>query len=157
MDADWIAQYALPGAFSLLPAKMDTPEARALVLAICLEESSLKHRRQIRGPARGIAQFERIAVTNALEHPMMRPHLLQAMEAMLYSGIGDYELHDVITHNDTMALVLARLNLWPDPRPLPGRHEPDAGYAYYLRVWRPGKTSPASWFDNWQQAWQAIA
>ena len=155
MDMNWLARYTLPGAFSLLPSKMDTPEARALVLAICAEESALKHRRQIRGPALGIAQFERIAVTDALQHPMKRPHLLSALAEQIYTGISDIDLHSIIEHNDTLALVLARLNLWPDPRPLPTESQADAAYAYYLRVWRPGKTSPASWQANWLSAWSA--
>jgi hypothetical protein len=54
-------------------------------------------------------------------------------------------------------VILARLNLWPDKHPLPAESQADAAYAYYLRVWRPGKTSPASWQANWLSAWRALA
>ena len=57
MQIEWFAGHVLPAAFALLPTRMDSPEARALVTAICLQESALKHRRQIGGPARGLAPF----------------------------------------------------------------------------------------------------
>ena len=47
----------LPG-MALLPDRMDTPEARVMMLAIGLQESRFVHRRQIKGPARGFWQFE---------------------------------------------------------------------------------------------------
>ena len=53
-----VRTYALPAACSLLPARMDTRAARALLVAIGLQESRFEHRRQIGGPARGFFQFE---------------------------------------------------------------------------------------------------
>ena len=52
-------RFAIDPALSLLPPVMDTRAARAMIISICLQESRLQHRRQIGGPARGFAQFER--------------------------------------------------------------------------------------------------
>ena len=54
MQIEWFAGHVLPAAFALLPTRMDSPEARALVTAICLQESALKHqtaRRRLGGYA----------------------------------------------------------------------------------------------------------
>ena len=49
----------LTPALSMLPATMDTPKARVMLLAIALQESGLAHRVQVGGPAHGLWQFER--------------------------------------------------------------------------------------------------
>ncbi len=59
MTLDQITDHALRPAMALLPARMDTSEARCMLLAIGLQESRFVHRRQIGGPARGFWQFER--------------------------------------------------------------------------------------------------
>ncbi len=52
--AEALASAVVP-ALSLLPGKMDTPEARVMLLAIGLQESHLTFRRQRpTGPARGL-------------------------------------------------------------------------------------------------------
>ena len=45
-------------ALRILPSRMDSPEARVMLLSIGLQESRLHYRRQIGGPARGLWQFE---------------------------------------------------------------------------------------------------
>src|SRR5699024_10369063 len=49
----------LDPALSLLPAVMDTHQARVMLLAIALQESDLAYREQIGGPAHGLWMFER--------------------------------------------------------------------------------------------------
>ena len=56
----WIKN-ALEPALKLLPEKMDSQAARAELVAIGLQESRLKYRAQIGGPARGYHQFEMYA------------------------------------------------------------------------------------------------
>lgn len=63
----------IPAALSLLPSKMDTPEARAILIAIALQESNLKHRRQVGGPALGLLQWELPQVGLVLRHPVVGP------------------------------------------------------------------------------------
>ena len=59
MTLDQIMDDAVRPAMALLPARMDTPEADCMLLAIGLQESRFVHRRQIGGPARGFWQFEK--------------------------------------------------------------------------------------------------
>ena len=48
-----ILAHVMPAAFSLLPPNMDSREARVMLLAIGMQESRFKHRKQIGGPAKG--------------------------------------------------------------------------------------------------------
>ena len=69
MAPEYFLDTALRGALKLLPPNMDSLAARAMVLAICLQESKLAFRKQVGGPARGYAQFEAGGgVTGVLTH-----------------------------------------------------------------------------------------
>lgn len=151
-----VASHIIPAALSLLPAKMDTPEARAMLLAIAGQESAFQHRRQIRGPARGLWQFERAGLIGAQMHPASTTHADAVCAALLYDRDQSDELHRALEHNDVLACALARLLLWTDPRPLPGSGETDAAWDYYLRNWRPGRPHPSAWASHWRRAWDAI-
>ena len=59
MTLEQVMRDAVRPALALLPAAMNTPQARCMLLAIGLQESRFVHRRQIGGPARGFWQFER--------------------------------------------------------------------------------------------------
>jgi hypothetical protein len=74
----------LDAALAGLPASMDSPQARVLLIAIALQESRLTHRDQIvkgkkpgvKGPALGLWQFEKGGgVRGVLRHPASKPHL----------------------------------------------------------------------------------
>ena len=43
----YVRQTILPAVLGMLPAKMDSPEARAMLLTIGLQESRFEHRVQI--------------------------------------------------------------------------------------------------------------
>ena len=45
--------------------RVQSPEAEVLLLAIATQESALRHRTQVGGPARGHWQFERAAASPA--------------------------------------------------------------------------------------------
>lgn len=148
-----VRNYVLPAALSLLPAKMDTPAARRLVLAIGLQESRFQHRRQISGPARGFWQFERSGVLGVIRHPVTQQPLEAAVVALQYDpemASDDIGMHAAIEHNDVLATVLARLNLWWMPGPLPT--DQDGAWNYYVAAWRPGKPRPETWGLCWRMA-----
>jgi len=65
--ANIIKDYIEPG-LKLLPQKMDTPDARAMLVAIGLQESGFAYRKQVGGPARSFWQFEMGGVTGVLTH-----------------------------------------------------------------------------------------
>lgn len=150
---DVIRAHILPAALSLLPPRMDSPAARRMVLAIGLQESRFEHRRQIGGPARGFWQFERRGVVGLMRHKATLPHLQAAVAALQYEpdmALDDIGLQAALEHNDVLACVLARLNLWWLPGPL-ATDEGDA-WAQYLAAWRPGKPHAQTWDRFWEAA-----
>ena len=151
-----VCNYILPAALSLLPARMDTPTARQHLLTIGLQESRFRYRRQISGPARGLFQFERGGVLGIVRHQATKDHLQAAVEALRYDpemALDDVGLHAAIEHNDVLACVLARLNLWWLPEPL--AVDPDGAWHQYLSAWRPGRPHPDAWAACWEQAFEA--
>ena len=156
MTPAYAAAHILPAALALLPAKMDTPEARAMLLCIALQESKFSHRRQVQGPARGYWQFEaRGGVMGVLAHQKT------AMLAIGVCGWLDYDpsypvVYEAIADNDILACAFARLLLWTLPYALPGQDEPDKGWAAYIAAWRPGRPHPETWAAHWDMAWAAL-
>jgi len=147
---DHINDYVFPAAFSLLPEKMDTPEARVMLLAIGLQESRFNHRAQIRGPAKSFWQFEKGGgVKGVLSHYASAPHAHDALLTLNYT-LSSAEAYEAIEHNDTLACVFARLLLWTLPSPLPTTSE--EGWAQYIDAWRPGKPKAETWPAFYAQA-----
>lgn len=141
---------------ALLPPRMDTPEARVMLLAIALQESRLAHRRQIRGPARGLWQFERAGgVRGVLEHRASRGHArsLCTVRACAPTAPAVYQQ---IEHDDILAAGFARLLLWTDPDPLPRMGDDDGAWALYASTWRPGRPHPQTWPGLYRQALSTI-
>ena len=143
---------ALLPALRMLPEKMRSPEAEAMIAAICLQESGLQHREQIGGPARGFPQFERLGVRGVLEHPTTRHHAAAICEALLYAPDAD-ECHRAVRDNDVLACCFARLLLWQHPSPLPARGDDGEAWGIYLCQWRPGRPRRESWARFYAEAW----
>ena len=151
------ATWTIPAALALLPPRMDTPSARACLVAIGLQESEFRARRQGRGgPARGFWQFEfGGALLNVLTHARTKAHALTVCEALAVTPAAS-ACFDALEHNDVLAAAFARLQLWQDPSPLPAADDPAAGWRLYLDAWRPGQPRPATWSSNYRRAWAAI-
>lgn len=152
---DLVVRYTLPAALSLLPEAMDTIKARALLVAIALQESGFRHRKQLGGPALGLWHFEEAAVREVLRHPDTEKHAKAAVETLLYGYAVVYSTHAAIQHNDVLACCFARLLLWRLPEKLPGRDEADEAWTQYLAAWRPGKPRYDDWDENYRLAWAA--
>lgn len=159
-----IGRHVIPAALSLLPPAMDTPAARAMLLAIGLQESRFLYRRQKDfGPARGFWQFEKNgAVRGVVNHQLTRGPLNAALRALRYPELVDRKpnqtatLHQAIQENDILACVFARLNLWWLPGSLPGRHQVAAGWEQYIAAWQPGRPHPDTWPAFFEEAWERI-
>ena len=136
-------------ALSILPAAMDTPKAARMILAICLQETGLRNRLQIRGPARGWAQFERLAVYDVLTRRTSATHARTLCAALSVRPDAD-TCHEAIAWNDILCAGFARLNLWNSPDPIPD--EVFRGLMMYIRTWRPGKPRPETWPKHWATA-----
>lgn len=143
-------------AYTLLPARMNTPTANALLLAIGLQESRLTHRRQIGGPARGLWQFEQGGgVRGVLNHAASaklagRVCLARKVDTTPSAVYAELE------HDDVLAAAFARLLLWTDPKPLPALGDVDASWALYERTWRPGKPHRKTWDALYAQALEVL-
>ena len=158
MTPEFFIEHALSPALKLLPPNMDTPAARAMVVAICLQESRLKHRRQVGGPARGYAQFEQGGgVRGVLTHPASKPHIRVVLDMLDYDPNSDAAAcYIAIEHNDILAAAFSRLLLWTLPGSLPVRNAPGQGWTQYISAWRPGKPHRDTWDAFYEQAWEAV-
>jgi hypothetical protein len=161
--AYFIQSFVFPAAFALLPGMMDSPEARAMLLAIGFQESKFLHRYQVldggvRGPARGFWQFEQGGgVAGVLTHPYTERHIRSALADLNYMPeSGAHACYTAIEHNDVLACVFSRLNLWWLPGRLATRDLPQRGWRQYIDAWRPGKPHPETWNDNFARAWAMV-
>lgn len=155
-------------AMALLPKQMDSARARVLLLAICLQESRLAHRWQVvdgggKGPARGLAQFER--GSKASRGGVWGVYMHHATHELLRLLCRDrdinfepYAIWAQLEHDDVLAVGLARLLIYTDAFPLPDvDDERGAWELYALRCWRPGKAHPSTWPANHFAARKAVA
>ncbi len=148
----------LSEAMALLPAALDTKKARALLMAICLQESGLTARAQIvagggKGPARGLAQFELGGgVRGVMTHPASRELAAKVCQDRRIGGATSSVVWAELERDDVLALAFARLLLLTDPRPLPELGDQAGAWSYYVRNWRPGKPHPNRWPANYQAA-----
>lgn len=158
MELNQVRRSIIEPALSLLPAKMTSPKAVAMLLGIGLQESHFEYRRQLgNGPARGFWQMERGGGVHGV--------LTHQASAKLAAGIcakrgvepTDMAVWSAIELDDVLAAALARLLLWTDPQPLPVLGDFAGGWALYARVWRPGKPRPVEWSENYLRGAGAAA
>ncbi|MDX9894351.1 MAG: hypothetical protein RBS34_02830 [Desulfofustis sp.] len=154
-----IVQLVIRPGLALLPAAMTSPEAMAMLLAIGLQESRFKARRQYNGgPARGFYQFERDGgVAGVLQHPRTRPIVREILDRLEYDLEDPAVSHAAIEHNDALATAYARLLLWTLPDPLPAPTEIDEAWRQYRRAWRPGRPHRQTWTGFYLFAWDRVA
>lgn len=148
---DYIIDCVIPAALCVLPDAMESDQARAMLVAIGLQESRFQHRRQIRGPARGFWQFEEAGINGVLAHSATRS---QIRGILLMMGYEPSQAYEAVEHNDILACVFARLLLWTLPDPLP--EEAGPAWTQYLAAWHPGRPNRESWDDLYAQAWESI-
>src|SRR4051812_23269732 len=99
----YIKTAVMPAAMLMLPTKMDSPEARSMILAVFMQESKCVFRRQIGGPARGFGQFEYGGIRGVLKHQATRPIIEQVLGEMQYGVTADIS-YAAIEHNDILAV-----------------------------------------------------
>lgn len=149
----FVSDMVYPAAMAFLPERMDSPEAKALVLAIGMQESGFAHRKQVGGPARGFWQFEEGGVNAVLGHSASKSFLDPLLPLFV---VKPWECHAAIAYNDILALILARLLLWTHPSALPKRENVSVAWGQYLDCWRPGKPHRETWEGNFERAWGIV-
>lgn len=166
MNLHEITVQAIDPALKLLPKKLDSERARVQLLAIGLQESEFKHRRQVImvngkpkpiGPAKSFWQGERFGgmVHGVRTHPATRD---MAKNLYIVRGVksNDASIWNAIQYDDVLAAGLARLLLWTDTFPLPELGDSHKAWELYLRTWRPGKPHPAVWEEYYGQALEYV-
>lgn len=167
MTLSEIRAQAITPALELLPARMTSPEAEVMLLAIGLQESRFLHRRQLvgspprpAGPAKSFWQAEQGGgmVTGLLRY---HNHSVRELAVGLCAVRGvdpaPRAVWDAIEHDDVLAAGLARLLLFTDPAKLPRVADADGAWQLYLRTWRTGKPHPQTWAALYAQALAEVA
>ncbi|MDE4918337.1 hypothetical protein ACUXAV_000377 [Cupriavidus metallidurans] len=152
----------LADALAILPSDMDTPKARVMVTAICLQESGLIHRAQLgNGPARGFPQFElgtrqsRGGVWGIYLHDASRFWLDKLCASRGVQFLPE-SIWRALETDDVLSAGAARLLLFTDPKRLPDIDDADGSWGLYLRTWRPGKPRQETWPVNHRVAREAV-
>lgn len=154
MTPEILLNSAIIPALGVLPERMDSTPARAMLLSIAMQESGIRHRVQVGGPAHGFYQFEPIGVAGVQQHHATSEFAAGINHTFLYSP---NEVYGAIQHNDVLASAYARLLLWSLPDALPGgRMDVDYGWNLYVKAWRPGKPHRDRWDSNWRAAWAGL-
>lgn len=154
--AQCLQHIVVPALALLGAARYDSPEARVMLLAMGKQESNLAYRRQVKGPARGLWQFERGGgVRGVLTHPTTR-----AAAAALCAARGvpatQTAVYESLEHDDILAAGFARLLLYTLPQRLPTIGDAATAWDQYLDAWRPGKPHITRWPACYAAAVQAV-
>lgn len=130
--------------------------AARFLLAIALQESALRYRRQVsaggveNGPASSYWQFEQGGgCKGVLTHKGVASKMLNICNAydVNPTPLG---LWEAMRYNDIVAACAARLLVYTLPKALPTT--PQAGWDQYMSAWRPGRPHPETWDKHWQSA-----
>lgn len=164
-----ITQTAIDPALAMLPPKMDSAEARVMLLAIGLQESEFIHRYQVvqgrpgtKGPARGFWQFElgsaesRGGMWGAFLHKASADELRRVAIARGVPATPS-NIWTAVETDDVLAAAAARLLLYTDAQRLPKLGDIKGAWDLYAkRAWRPGKPHPDKWPANYAQALASV-
>ena len=147
---------AIDPALTLLPTDLTDDRARAMLVAIALQESGLKYRRQVRGPARGFWQFEQAGGVEGVMRHDKTGKLAWHTAGLLCYEWNPKGIYYALAHNDILAATFARLLLLTVHAPLPDQGSPDEGWHQYLSSWRPGRPHREAWDRNFTIGWDAV-
>ena len=130
--------------------------AARFMLSIALQESGLKHRRQVvaggeeLGPASSYWQFEKGGgCAGVLAFPVVGSMMQNLCDAYNVQKTAQ-GLWTAMQYQDIIAAAAARLLIYTLPQALPKTAE--EGWQQYLRAWRPGKPHPETWAAHWMTA-----
>lgn len=157
--ADLVYLYRNPmqQANDLLPSRMRSKAADVLSLAIGYQESKFAETQQrAGGPAHGYHQFERPSVKRIMVHRASAAPL-KAVCDKLGQPFTDASIYVGLLTDPVLDFALARLLIYTDAASLPQIGDEAGAWAYYLRVWNPGKPRPADWHDAYDKALQTVA
>lgn len=151
-----LLETAIIPALAELSGIADTVEARRFLVAIALQESGLKYRRQVssggleNGPAASYWQFERGGgCRGVLTHKAAAQRMKQVC-ADYNVAPTEMALWEAMRYQDIVAAAAARLLFFTLPDPLPTTAE--QGWNQYIDAWRPGRPHHSTWAAHWATA-----
>jgi hypothetical protein len=152
-----VMRTAIEPALALLPAKLDSPPARVMLLAIGQQESRFTDRVQKGGgPAHSFWQFEAGGGVKGVMNHAASQALARALCAQRGVPFERRAVWQAMASDDVLGAGLARLLLWTDPLALPARGDAQGGWDLYERVWRPGKPHRDTWDGFYAKAVQQV-
>jgi hypothetical protein len=138
----------------------DTADARRFLLAIALQESGLRHRRQVvaggaeDGPAASFWQFEAGGGCRGVLEHYLTASCMRGLCKDFNVAVTPQGLWEAMRYQDVLAAIAARLLIYTLPQKLPNTAE--EGWAQYIAAWRPGKPHPSTWANAWATATEAM-
>lgn len=163
-----ITERGLDPAFKLLPASMDSPQARVQILAVGLQETGFRDRCQLLAvkdkktghivlqPVGAAKSFWSGEVGGGLVHGVRTHPASRDLALAVYTARQvkprDIDIWNAIENDDVLAAALARLLIFTDPYSLPALGRSHDAYELYLRLWRPGKPKPDTWPGYYERA-----
>lgn len=147
---------------------LDSSQADVMMLAIAIQESGLKARRQMpKGPARGYWQIEPpTAIDTLIRYRPARdfctaigikiPTLSEVGGELKKYASAVKEFQSALEWNDSAAGAIARGILRLDKKPLPAVGDEADAWSCYLRCWRPGNERPEKWPLAYELAMEAL-
>lgn len=135
-------------------------QAERFLLAIALQESGLRYRRQVvaggaeNGPASSFWQFEKGGGCKGVLAHRLTAQPMAAICAAYNVAPDAQSLWEAMRFQDIVAACAARLLVYTLPGSLPTTE--DQGWAQYLSAWRPGKPHPEAWAANWKLASETV-
>lgn len=135
--------------------QIDNELAKIELVAIAGQETMWYYRRQVKGPARGLWQFELGSIEDGGGVCGVFRHLATKhfVEEVCFSCAVEHTplaIYKALETDDLLAAYIARLLLWVDPHPLPKNTE--EGWITYIANWRPGKPRKSKWAYNYKTA-----
>ena len=131
---------------------LTNPEAELLMVAIAIQESGIRYRRQINGPARSFWQIEPPTYHDTL----LRYTPLQVFADNIDLGMSTpIDASYALRYNDALGCACARGILRLNPKPLPAIGDEAEAWKYYLENWHPGKPRPDEWALSYWKAYDS--
>lgn len=156
MTPETCVKEVIEPAFALLPARMDSLQARVLVLAIMVQESGLEVRLQKpHGPAHGLPQFEKGGIGGVLRHPRSTT-FVKGLCSKFGIPFTVEAIYAELLKNDIFSAALARLLVWTSYLPLPAFGDSKSAFGYYYSLWKPGKPDDKRWITSYAAAEKAL-
>jgi hypothetical protein len=157
MSPEMFLKVAIDPGLAVLPESMRSNDARRFLLAICLQESALKYRRQIKGPARGFPMFEINGLRGVLTHRSSKELARSVLVNLELEGADSdvAALHMIFEFNDALSIAFARLLIFTLPHKLPTNAA--EAWKQYISAWRPGRPHESAWLGNWTVANAAVS